>query len=156
MLLARPALRLRPFVLLHRVSMQSLSTQSPRKGEKRSISPSAPRTVSDSKRLRCEGESTVMDSGNVPSLKNNLSADKKQVKGARKRRRKLENIESCSRDDVYWHETSDLLGKETVEKSIEEETDLDSPFELREEIELDIQAISSNGEPKARSIELLC
>ena len=156
MLLARPALRLRPSVLLQRVSMEGLFTQSPRKGEKRSISPSALRTVTDSKRLRGEGESTVMDDGNVPSLKNNLSTDKRQVKGARKRRRKLENIEPCSHDDVYWHEVSDLLGKQTVENSIEEETDLDSPFELREEIELDIQAISSNGEPQTPSFVLQC
>ena len=68
------------------------------------------------------------------------------MKRDRKRRRRLENIEPYSHDDVYWHEICDLLGKDTVQRAIEQETDLDSPFKVGEEVELEVQRISSNGE----------
>ncbi|THH04444.1 hypothetical protein EW145_g5518 [Phellinidium pouzarii] len=68
------------------------------------------------------------------------------AKGARKHRRKLVNIEPYSRDDVFWHEVISLLGQEAVDKAVDDGTDLDAPFSFREELELDIQRLSSNGE----------
>lgn len=113
-------------------------------GEKRSGSPSLLARDTDDKRMRAELEESKapdrVEKGDHPVT------DKRLVKGARKRRRRLENIEPYSHDDVYWHEICDLLGKDAIQSAIEQETDLDSPFEVREEIELEVQSISSNGE----------
>ena len=59
--------------------------------------------------------------------------------------KKLTNIEPCSHDDVHWHEICELLGQNVVDEATESDTLFDSPFTFKEEIELKISRISSNG-----------
>lgn len=121
-----------------------------RLGDKRSASPSLQVKDAEEKRIRIELEDSDVKSKAMDCVAKEdhsvVNKNKKLVKGARKRRRKLENIEPYSHDDVYWHEICDLLGKDAVQSAVEQETDLDSPFELKEEVELEVQKISSNGE----------
>lgn len=156
MLLARRALRLRPPLFVNRAQLSGLLMQSPKIGEKRCISPPVQQTEIEEKKLRAGEELNGIPSSSITkAARSRDCADKNLLKGARKRRRKLEYIEPCSHDHVYWHEVADLLGKDAVKHAIDEETDLDSPFTLREEVELEILRLSSNGGPQWHSSRLV-
>ncbi|KAL0950528.1 hypothetical protein HGRIS_007336 [Hohenbuehelia grisea] len=70
---------------------------------------------------------------------------KKISKRSKKKARGLEP-EPYSNDDVLWRDIVQLLGKDAADQAIEEGTETDSPFEFREEIDLDIAAFTSSGE----------
>ena len=126
----------------------------PRTGEKRELSPFSVSSNPDKKRRSNSPKSYpeilpvnghTGKPGNSEKDKPRVS-NKKQAKSARKRRNRLVNIEPGSHDDVYWREVISLLGQDTVDAAIDEEKDLESPFEFREEVELEISRLSSNGE----------
>ncbi|KAG6836070.1 hypothetical protein H0H93_011787, partial [Arthromyces matolae] len=76
---------------------------------------------------------------------------KKQSKRAKKRHDKTALPEHCSAEDVLWRDVISVLGKDVVDKSLEDGTEFDSPFEFRQEVELEVVAVCSNGEAIARS-----
>ena len=83
----------------------------------------------------------------VPAAKGKQHVDKKERK-----RRKRELPEPCSPDDVLWHDIVDLLGKHVVDAVLEEGSEWDSPFGFREEVELEVAALSSTGELASLSL----
>ena len=115
---------------------------SPRIGEKRELSPPAEEFVE--KKARSQSPDIRHGDATKPTTESRQERQK-QKKGGKKRLRKLMNIEPCSHDDVHWHEVCELLGQETVNEAAEEESLFDSPFEFKEEVELQISRLSSNG-----------
>ncbi|KZT24394.1 S-adenosyl-L-methionine-dependent methyltransferase [Neolentinus lepideus HHB14362 ss-1] len=75
---------------------------------------------------------------------------RKSVKQRRKEQRKLKKAralpEPFSTEDVQWRDIVALLGKEHVDKTLEEEKEWNSPFDLQEEVELEVSTLSSDGE----------
>ena len=67
-----------------------------------------------------------------------------QKKQARKQKRKP-LPEPCSPEDVLWHDVVALLGSHTVDHKIAQGTEWDSPFGFREEVEVEVSKLSSNG-----------
>lgn len=144
------ALRLRqsraaPLVYrLQRLAMTAAS--SPKVGEKRELSPPEKQIVekkarSQSPEHRAEAQHvTIPGTSTKPRARN-----QKQKKGEKKRMRKLLNIEPCSHDDVHWHEVCEMLGQDTIDMATEDEALFESPFEFKEEVELHISRLSSNG-----------
>jgi len=75
--------------------------------------------------------------------------DKRKTKNAaralRKQRKKIESIDPGSHDDVFWKEVALLLGEDIVDTALEDGTDMESPYNLFDEIDLTISRMSSNG-----------
>ncbi|KAI5118524.1 hypothetical protein M0805_007692 [Coniferiporia weirii] len=120
-------------------------------GIKRELSPSLQTSSNLDKKPRSQSPDLSApkfpESGNIESRKNEHGGTQTKLsKGARKHRKKLLNIEPCSRDDVFWREVVDLLGQDNVDKAVNDGTDLDAPFTFHEELELEIKRLSSNGE----------
>jgi tRNA (uracil-5-)-methyltransferase len=92
--------------------------------------------------------SETIDAG---SIKQKLTATTSPRKSAKKEARKAKKKglhvppEPYSTDDVLWRDVISVLGQDTVDKAIEEGTECDSPFEFREELELEVHSLSSNG-----------
>ena len=138
---------------------------SPKLGDKREQSPSTPSFTIDKRRrsqspplppqetsTNAELSTTSLTSNianipsdNAPKLSKPQARPKKGTKGAKKFRRKMTTVEPCSHEDVHWREVVSLLGKDIVDNAINDETDLDAPFEFREELEVEIRRLSSNG-----------
>lgn len=133
-----------------RISLRSLSgMESPRTGDKRRLTPSNSEEDTD-KKFRTNSPHTedlaVEGSSKPPNgIKEGVSATSKLAKAARKHRKKLLKIEPCSHDDVFWREVIELLGQDAVDAAIEEDSDFRSPFDFKEEVELSIVKLSSNG-----------
>jgi len=72
------------------------------------------------------------------------SVGQPQKKQARKQKRKP-LPEPCSPEDVLWHDVVALLGSQTVDHKIAQGTEWDSPFSFREEVEVEVSKLSSNG-----------
>ncbi|KIJ58937.1 hypothetical protein HYDPIDRAFT_118997, partial [Hydnomerulius pinastri MD-312] len=53
--------------------------------------------------------------------------------------------EPCSSDDVLWHDVKSLLGEEKVDCRIMEGTEWDAPFDFKDELEVMVSKLSSNG-----------
>ena len=68
-------------------------------------------------------------------------------KEARKAKKKGHHIppEPYSTEDVLWRDVVTVLGQDVVDTAINEGTEWDSPFEFREEVELMVHSLSSNG-----------
>ena|ERR1700722_6383513 len=64
----------------------------------------------------------------------------------KKRKRRTETFERCSSDDVIWQDVVALLGKDAVGAAVAEESEWDSPFAFRDELELEVVSLSSAGE----------
>ena len=73
------------------------------------------------------------------------SKTKAAGKKSKKRRKKQVTFEPGSRDDIFWHETIKILGRDTVQSLIEAGADWDAPFHHKEEVELSVSCLSSNG-----------
>ncbi|KAH8111434.1 tRNA methyltransferase [Phellopilus nigrolimitatus] len=153
MLLARRARHCRRS-LLKSTSFCGLMMDSPKIGEKRELSPACPTPAPD-KKPRSQSPSFTIEkltvpaetSGNTRGSAEKVSRTQKSLsKSAKKHRKKLVNIEPCSRDDIIWREVTGLLGQDTVDSAIEDGTDLQAPFKFREELKVEIQQLSSNGE----------
>ncbi|KAJ3773514.1 tRNA methyltransferase [Lentinula raphanica] len=100
--------------------------------------------------------------GKRPRAPSPLSKEEKQAKRAKniaranaKRLKKQRGHvpEACTTEDVRWKDIVSLLGQDVVDKAVEDGTEFDSPFEFRSEVELVVQASTSNGEGLAQSIE---
>lgn len=113
---------------------------SPRIGGKRDLSPPAEQALEKKARSRSPESQHVI--GPASSTKPKA---KQQKQGGKRRLKKLTNIEPCSHDDVHWHEVCELLGQDAVDDATEEGTLFESPFAFREEVELHISRLSSNG-----------
>ncbi len=73
------------------------------------------------------------------------TTNKQPPRMTKRQKKKRLNIEPCSHDDVYWREVIGLIGQETVDSIAEAGQELESPFEFREEVDLEISQLSSNG-----------
>lgn len=71
---------------------------------------------------------------------------KKDLKRARRRERALHTLpEPYSNEDVLWKDIVGVLGQETVDSALEDGTEYESPFQFKDEIEVDVKDISSSG-----------
>ena len=72
---------------------------------------------------------------------------KSAKKEARKAKRKGLHIppEPYSTEDVLWRDVASVLGQDVVDKAVEDGIEWESPFQFREEVELTVHSISSNG-----------
>lgn len=77
----------------------------------------------------------------------NTSLKKSAKKEARKAKKKGQHVlpEPYSTDDVLWRDVISVLGQDIVDNIIEEGTEWDSPFEFREEVDVEVHSLSSNG-----------
>jgi hypothetical protein len=68
-------------------------------------------------------------------------------KEARKARRKGLHVlpEPFSTEDVLWRDVASVLGQVIVDQAVDESAEWESPFALKEEVELTVQSLSSNG-----------
>lgn len=123
---------------------------SPKVGEKRELTALFSTPIVDKKRRSHSPRSFSenLQSDETRAQKNGMaqSTQKRQNKAAKKRRKKLIDIEPCSHDDVHWREVISLLGQDAVDAAMKEEMELEAPFELHEELELEISRLSSHGE----------
>ncbi|KAJ3548487.1 hypothetical protein NMY22_g1238 [Coprinellus aureogranulatus] len=72
------------------------------------------------------------------------SGKKKQTK---RQKRKVQSLpEPCSPEDVLWKDIVSVLGQEAVDASMEEGNDLQSPFAVHDEVEVEVKILGSNGE----------
>lgn len=100
------------------------------------------------KKPRLETPSKVVDAGSTKqTLVTTTSPQKVAKKEARKAKKKGLQVppEPYSTDDVLWRDVISVLGQDVIDKAIEEGTEWDSPFEFREEVELEVRSLSSNG-----------
>lgn len=74
---------------------------------------------------------------------------KKQHARKKKKRKKHAIPKPCSTEDVLWHDVVSLLGSETVDQKIAQGVEWESPFDFREELEVTVSALSSNGDALA-------
>lgn len=61
------------------------------------------------------------------------------------RRKKHALPEPYSTEDVLWHDIVSVLGKETIDKALEDGDEWESPFEFKQELEVEAVEISSGG-----------
>lgn len=61
-------------------------------------------------------------------------------------KRKIKPVESGGLEEIMYFEAIRLLGKDTVEAAVKEETDYRMRFDHLAEVELEIVAMSSHGE----------
>jgi tRNA (uracil-5-)-methyltransferase len=74
-------------------------------------------------------------------------AQKNESKRAKKRRQRETGLpEPGSAEDVLWRDIVAVVGQDVVDKVSEDGTDLDSPFEYHQEVELQISSLCSSGE----------
>jgi hypothetical protein len=66
---------------------------------------------------------------------------------ARQKRKNPKNVlpEPYSSEDVLWRDVVSLLGKDVVDETLEAGTEWDSPFEFKQEVEVEVSCLSSSG-----------
>lgn len=118
---------------------------------KRELSTEPEGSVDAGKRARSKSPCDVVpvDTNLKTDITPHKYPSKQAAKAAKKFRKKIENVDPGTHDDVFWREVRSLLGDEVVKAAIEDGTDLDSPFKFHDEVELTISRMSSNG---ARSV----
>lgn len=69
-------------------------------------------------------------------------------KGARKDKKKFKHKlpEPYSNEDVIHRDVVQLLGQDVVDRIVEEGKDWDPPYNIKDEVELTVSVLSSNGE----------
>ncbi|OAX31345.1 S-adenosyl-L-methionine-dependent methyltransferase [Rhizopogon vinicolor AM-OR11-026] len=74
-------------------------------------------------------------------------------KASKKSKKKQKHIlpEPYSTGDVLWRDVVALLGSDVVEHALQNGTEWASPFDHREEVEVEVSTLSSNGDALARS-----
>ncbi|KAG2753493.1 S-adenosyl-L-methionine-dependent methyltransferase [Suillus brevipes Sb2] len=97
-----------------------------------------------------------MDESNVAKEDTNDSVlvvpgPSKKVSKSAKRKQKRVLPDPYSSEDVLWRDIVALLGDDTVAHALQHGTEWDSPFEFREEVEVEVSTLSSNGDAMARS-----
>ena len=94
---------------------------------------------------------TPSEAATANRIKERLSAGsipkKSAKKEARKARKKGLHVlpEPYSTEDVLWRDVASVLGHAVVDKAIDEGTEWESPFAFKEEVELTVRSLSSNG-----------
>lgn len=73
------------------------------------------------------------------------TAPTKPTKKLARKKKKHALPELCSPEDVVSRDVAALLGQEAVDLAVVEGTEWDSPFGPKEEVELEISMIASNG-----------
>ena len=77
------------------------------------------------------------------------SRNKGQMGGSKrtKKRRQIKRTlpEPYSNEDVLWRDIVSLLGKDVVDKALEDGSELDSPFQFHEEVEVQVSSLCSSG-----------
>jgi tRNA (uracil-5-)-methyltransferase len=99
-------------------------------------------------RLEKHAEAPVTDQVQGQSMAGTTLKGKKTTrKEARKAKKKGLHIppEPYSTEDVLWRDVVAVLGQDVVDTAVNEGTEWDSPFEFREEVELIVHSLSSNG-----------
>ncbi|KAF5371304.1 hypothetical protein D9758_004267 [Tetrapyrgos nigripes] len=126
------------------------SMASPKVGETRALSEDP---VTPGKRPRLdEGPSEPVTAEGPIQKKPKDKAKNFAKKNAKRLKKARENVlEECSPEDVQWKDIVELLEQDVVGKAIEEGTEFQSPFAFREEVELEVKAISPNGAGLAQS-----
>ncbi|KAI0704326.1 S-adenosyl-L-methionine-dependent methyltransferase [Cytidiella melzeri] len=83
-----------------------------------------------------------------PDSVSHPSKPQRRKRGGRKDKRKVKHKlpEPYSSEDVVHRDVIALLGKDLVDNLIEEGKDWTSPFGMKEEVELTVSSLSSNGE----------
>ena len=82
----------------------------------------------------------------VPPGKRPKVISKKNPKRAQKRQDKKKNLpEPCSPEDVLWRDIIALLGRDMVDKALEDKSDLSSPFSYHQELELEVSSLLPSG-----------
>ncbi|KAG6856740.1 hypothetical protein H0H87_001340 [Tephrocybe sp. NHM501043] len=75
----------------------------------------------------------------------------KATKRSKKRQQKRTDLpELCSSEDVLWRDVIAVLGKDVVDKALEDGKEFDSPFDFHQEVEVEVSTIGSNGEAIGR------
>ncbi|KAH7923776.1 tRNA methyltransferase [Leucogyrophana mollusca] len=106
------------------------------------------------KRPRLEFPTTDVagEDGTQAATSNGHGSSRKQAKKlARKDKKKQKHIlpEPYSSDDVLWRDVMALLGQDVVNHALEEGSEWDSPFEFKQELEVEVSKLSSNGDALA-------
>ncbi|RDB19521.1 tRNA (uracil(54)-C(5))-methyltransferase [Hypsizygus marmoreus] len=121
---------LRPAYLFPRSKPAGIMTDTPRTGEVH-VLPESELELPIGKKPRLVGK----------------HGSKGESRRAKKRREKEAQLpEICSTEDVLWRDVIAVLGKDVVDKALEDGTAFDSPFEYHQEVELEISSICSSGE----------
>ena len=113
-----------------------------------SSSSSSSSPIGKKPRLEEHAEAPVTDQVQGLSMAGTTSKGKKTTrKEARKAKKKGLHIppEPYSTEDVLWRDVVTVLGQDVVDTAVNEGTEWDSPFEFREEVELMVHSLSSNG-----------
>jgi tRNA (uracil-5-)-methyltransferase len=98
------------------------------------------------KKMRLEEH--IIDESNVTTEDSSavvVPRPSKKVSKSAKRKQKRVLPEPYSSEDVLWHDIVALLGDDTVGHALQHGTEWDSPFDFREEVEVEVSALSSNG-----------
>ena len=92
-------------------------------------------------------EQAVASTSTATTTKQKPVNREKQPKKKASKRKKQKHLppEPYSHDDVLWRDVRDLLGSEVADGIIEEGKEWESPFQYREELEVEVSAISSTG-----------
>lgn len=96
-------------------------------------------------------EENLMDESNVTKEDTSIpvvSGPSKKVSKSAKRKQKRILPEPYSSEDVLWRDIVALLGDDTVDHALQQGTEWDSPFDFREEVEVEVSTLSSNGADK--------
>ncbi|KAF9221276.1 tRNA methyltransferase, partial [Gyrodon lividus] len=96
-----------------------------------------PRMEADDVDLPTPSTSFIHDQGQTMKLS----------KKAKKKKQK--HTDPYSSDDVLWHDVVSLLGEEIVDRMITQGTEWDAPFAFRDELEVVVSRLSSNGDALA-------
>lgn len=78
------------------------------------------------------------------------TSSKKRSKFSKKTMQKLVHPEEGTPDDVLWHEVKEILGDSVVDDTVARKADLDAPLKFGDVLELDVIAMSSNGDSLCR------
>ncbi|KAH6901028.1 tRNA methyltransferase [Coprinopsis sp. MPI-PUGE-AT-0042] len=127
----------------------STPAEADRIGQVRGL-PDSEKELPDPKRQRTEGSETlpspqVIDVSELENPKKLTAAEKlKRKKDNKKELSKLPEL--CSAEDVLWKDITTVLGQENVDAALAEGVELDSPFAFKEEVELEVKVLASNGD----------
>jgi tRNA (uracil-5-)-methyltransferase len=97
-------------------------------------------------RLETPSEATAI--GRITDrLVTGTTAKKSAKKEARKAKKKGLHVlpEPYSTEDVLWRDVASVLGQDVVDEAVDEGTEWESPFGSKEEVELMVHSLSSNG-----------
>ncbi|KAG6333304.1 hypothetical protein ID866_5781 [Astraeus odoratus] len=101
------------------------------------------------KRARLDGDTDSLTTLHSTRATSSIGYSQKMPVRKAKKSAKRTLPEPCSSEDVLWHDVVSLLGSETVDQKIAQGTEWDSPFGFREELEVVVSKLSSNGDALA-------